>query len=260
MRYIGIVSMIFLISCSGQTNSKKVDSATIVQEAIVEYTTEPDSDFNDFILHFGFNPDFQKSRIKFPLNYVDLEAESQIKEDSWIHDPLYVGLEAITDISNGIKLNNKSKERVFSWIKTESRISKNYYFKMEKDQWFLFKIDIRKDSVDNNKEDFISFLGHFCKDSIFQKQRIEFPLNMTFLDNDYNEVKESWNQEQWQFTSFYYDCDSIAILYYDSNRSFKDTDYRILYINGVENGINAKFTFERIGSKWVMTKYEDYST
>ncbi|MPL94428.1 hypothetical protein SDC9_40581 [bioreactor metagenome] len=252
--------MILLFSCSSRTNSKKVDSEPIDQEAIVEHIIESDLDFNDFILHFGFNPDFQKSRIKFPLKYVDLKTESLIKEDAWINDHLYSGLEAITDISNGRKVNKESNERVFSWIKTESKISKNYYFKMENEQWFLLKIEIKQDSVDQNNEDFISFLGEFCKDSIFQTQRINFPLDMTFLDNDYNEVKENWNQEQWKFSRFYYDCDSIAILYYDSHRNFKDTDYRILIINGVENGINAQFTFERIEGKWFMTKYEDYST
>jgi hypothetical protein len=260
MRYLGFILMIFLISCSSGTNSKKIDSEAISQEPLVEKNSQLDRDFNDFILHFGFNQDFQKLRIKFPLEFVNLGIISVIDEDLWINDRLYVELEAITDVSNGIKVNDKSNERVFSWINTQSRINKNHYFKREKDQWFLVKIEIIKDSLDLNKEDFYSFLCEFCKDSIFQKQRIKFPLDMNYLDDDFNEVTENWNHEKWKFSRFYYDCDSIATLYYDFQRTFKDTDLRILFIHGVENGINAQFTFERINGNWVMTKYKDYST
>ena len=245
MRYLVLIIMILLISCACRTDSSKVDSDTNAQEAIIEDDSQPDSTFNDFILQFGFNSDFQKS---------------VITENTWINDRLYVDLEAITDISNGLKVNDKSNERVFSWIKTQSGISKNYYFKRDKDQWFLLKIEIIKDLVDENKEDFCSFLGKFCKDSVFQKQRIHFPLDMNYLDDDFNEVKENWTQEKWKFSRFYYNCDSIATLYYDFQRTFKDTDLRILIIQGFNNGINAQYTFKRINDIWIMIKYEDYST
>ncbi len=260
MRYLGLILMILLISCASRTDSPKVDSNSNGQEAIIENNSQPDSTFNDFILQFGYNPDFQKLRIRFPLEFVNLETKSVITENSWINDRLYVDLEAITDVSNGLKVNDKSNERVFSWIKTQSGTSKNYYFKKDKGHWYLFKIEISKDLVDQNKEDFYSFIGKFCKDSVFQKQRIHFPLDMNYLDDDFNEVKENWTQEKWKFSRFYYDCDSIATLYYDFQRTFKDTDLRILIIQGFNNGINAQFTFERINAIWVMTKYEDYST
>ena len=170
MRYLVLIIMILLISCACRTDSSKVDSDTNAQEAIIEDDSQPDSTFNDFILQFGFNSDFQKLRIKFPLEFINLETISVITENTWINDRLYVDLEAITDISNGLKVNDKSNERVFSWIKTQSGISKNYYFKRDKDQWFLLKIEIIKDLVDENKEDFCSFLGKFCKDSVFQSR------------------------------------------------------------------------------------------
>lgn len=246
MRFFVIIFLVALISCSNLTDSQNLNSET-------------DSSFNSFILQFGFNPDFQKLRIKFPLKYDSLGSEI-IREDSWIHDRLYVDLEAITDISNGLKEDENSDERVFTWIHTNTGINKNYYFKKVEGQWLLTKIDIKKRAVDSNQEDFYSFLSNFCKDSIFQKQRIKFPLDITYLDNDFNEVKENRNKEKWRFTRFYYDCDSIAKTYHDYQLTFKATNERILKIVGVENGINARFTFRRIDNKWVMTKYEDYST
>lgn len=260
MRYLSFIILTLLISCTGPTKSPKVDSDSNGQETILEIDSQPDQTFNDFILRFGFNPEFQKLRTKFPLEFVNLESKSLITKNSWTHDKLFVELEAVTDISNGLKIDDKSDERVFSWIKTQSGTSKNYYFKRDNDQWFLLRIKIIKDSVDENKEDFYSFLGKFCKDSVFQKQRIHFPLDMNYLDDDYNTVKENWNQEKWKFSRIYYYCDSISNLYYDFQRTFKDTDQRILIIQGVENGINEQLTFERINGLWIMTKYENYST
>ena len=83
---------------------------------------------------------------------------------------------------------------------------------------------------------------------------------MTYLDDDFNEVKENRPSENWRYQGLYYQCDSIATIYYDFRRSFEDTDIRILNINGVENGINVAYTFKRIDNQWFMIKYEDYST
>ena len=90
--------------------------------------------------------------------------------------------------------------------------------------------------------------------------RIYYPLDLTTLDDDYNEIKKTVNKENWTFTNLYYDCDSISMLYYDFDRTFKDTDTRTLIIHGIENGINAQSSFKRIDNKWMMTEYVDIST
>jgi hypothetical protein len=260
MKYLGFILLTLLISCTNRTKSNKTISESEEIDSLTHEYLRPDTDFNDFILQFGFNPDFQKLRIKFPLSYSSLESNIEIPSNNWHHEKLYVELEAITDVSNGSKPNEKSNERVFSWVNTNSHISKNYYFRKEKGLWYLVKIDLKAYSQSNDNEDFFKYLGSFCKDSVFQKQRISFPLNMTTLDGDFNEIHEEITQEKWRFTRFYYNCDSISVFYYDFNRDFKDTDERRLFIHGVENGINALFTFKRINKIWMMIKYEDYST
>jgi hypothetical protein len=260
MKYFEIILLFLLISCSSRSNFNKTESDLKSTDSLsLEYSI-PDSSFHDFILQFGFNPDFQKLRIKFPLEFVNFESKTLISADKWINDRLYVVLESISDISNGLKVNEKSDERVFTWTHTDSHISKNYYFKKKDQLWYLLKIAIIRDSIDIDQEDFYSFLGKFCNDSIFQKQRIFFPLDMTYLDDDYNEVNESLPQDKWKFQGFYYDCDSVATLFYNFNKDIKDTDERILMIHGVENGISAQYTFKRVNKNWILIKHEDYST
>jgi hypothetical protein len=225
-----------------------------------EKNIDANANFNDFAYQFGFNSDFQKSRIKFPLEYDNLGNITSVKENKWNPDRLYSNQEAFTEIGNGLNKKEKSNERVFSWIKLKTGISKNYYFKKENDHWFLTKIDVKKEPVAADKENFYMFLSKFCSDSVFQKKHIKFPVDMTFLDEDFNEINEEGNAEDWSYTNFNYNSDSISTMYYDFNRTFENTDTRTLEINGVENGINVQLTFKKVRNKWLLIRFEDYST
>jgi hypothetical protein len=260
MKYVIFLSLFLLYSCSSSNETKEVKAPNVVAEASIDMFAHIDTSFWDFAVNFGFNEDLQKQRVMFPLEYEELGVSSLIDSSRWKHDRLFVDLEAITEISNGLKENNRTTEKVFTWIDTQTSISRNYYFKKRKGKWHLYKISSIKENGIDNEEDFYSFLGNFCKDSIFQKQRIKFPLDMTTLDNDYNDRREFIKSDQWRFTSLYYECDSISTTFDDFDRSFKNTNQRILIIHGVENGINAHFTFEKDSGKWIMTKYEDHST
>ncbi len=257
-RQIGIILFTFLISCSPRTDTNHKNIKGQIPPSISTLTV-PDSTFKDFLLEFCFNEDFQKSRIKFPLHFNGMGTVSAISLSNWKYDPIYVNLEAVTDVWNGLKTDENSNERVFSWIQTQDRKSKNYYFVRKNKLWFLEKIEIIADSSTTSSEDFYSFLGRFGKDSVFQKERIKFPLDMITIDDNYDPVKTKVNMENWIFTKFYYDCDSVAVLFHNKDRKSPDTDKRILMIYGVENGINASHTFKKIDNKWMLIEYEDTS-
>ncbi|NEM98830.1 DUF4348 domain-containing protein [Pontibacter burrus] len=260
MRYVISLSFLLLYSCSSSNDPNEVQAPNVVAEANIDMFAHIDSSFWDFAVNFGFNKDLQKQRIKFPLEYEEFGVSSLIDSSRWKHERLFVDLEAITEISNGLRENKRTTEKVFTWIDTKTSVSKNYYFKKRRGKWYLDKISSVQENALDNEEDFNSFLREFCKDSVFQKQRIKFPLDMTTLDNDYNDKREFIKSDQWRYTSFYYGCDSISTTFDDFNRSFKNTNIRVLIIHGIENGINAQFTFEKDSGKWVMTKFEDHST
>lgn len=260
MKYFKLLTLLLFAGCSQANFSHMEDSAADPANSNDESNIDANANFTDFAYQFGFNSNFQKSRTKFPLEFDNLGSVTTINENKWIADKLYSNLESFTEIGNGLNKNSKSNERVFSWIKLKSGISKNYYFKKENDHWFLVKIDVKKEPVSADKENFFTFLSKFCSDSAFQKKHIKFPIDMTFLDEDFNEINEQGNLDDWNYTKFYYNSDSISTIYYDFNRNFENTDTRILEINGVENGVNAQLTFKRIRNSWKLIRFEDYST
>jgi hypothetical protein len=259
MKILGVCFIIVLISCSNLSNEAegKISNQTNSEK---NKESNSDSTFQDFILQFGFDYKFQQQRILFPIVVEKFGIKTTVEKGSWKNDRLFVDLEAITDVSNGIRVNENSIERIFSWTNVKSGARKNYYFKKQSGEWFLFKIEYEKYLIPKNGEDFYLFLSRFCTDSVFQKQRIQFPLDVKCLDDDYNEKQEKRIEDKWRFRGFYYECDSIATLFYDFNRTFEDTDDRILEINGVENGVDIKCTFKRLKNHWVLIKLEDYST
>lgn len=260
MKYLLFLSVILLYSCTYSNDTKENQIQKTIANTSLDEFAHVDSSFYEFLINFGFNESLQKNRIKFPLEYEEAGIKSFLASNTWKHDRLFVDLEAITEISDGLEEKGEASEKIFSWVNTQTLFSRNYYFKKQKGKWRLVKVALIKEKVYDNGENFYSFLGKFCKDSIFQKQRINYPLDMTTLDNDYNEKREYIKSDKWRFSSFYYGCDSISNLYNSFNPSFSTPNKRILLIHGVENGINAQFTFKKISGKWLLVKYEDYST
>ena len=260
MKHLIIILAILLTSCLNRSEPLKSDSVTKSLEINENSIVVSDTIFDNFIGEFGFNPDLQKSRISFPLDYDSLGIKTSIEKDKWINDRLFVDRESITYISNELGNDERSMERVFSWINTQTQISKNYYFKKNNSKWYLVQIIIIRETTDQNNENFYSFLSSFCQDSIFQKQRVHFPIKITKLNDDFEPVNITITEKEWKFTGFYFNSDGLAVTYYDFLRTFKDTDVRILNTRGNGNGISATIKFQRIGNKWFMTRLNDQST
>jgi hypothetical protein len=260
MKHLVIILSILLTSCLNRSEPRKSDSVTKSLEINENSIVVSDTIFGNFIAEFGFNPDLQKSRISFPLDYDSLGIKTSVEKDKWINDRLFVDRESITYISNELENDESSMERVFSWINTQTQISKNYYFKKNNSKWYLVQISIIRETPDQNNENFYSFLSSFCQDSIFQKQRVQFPIKITTLNDDFEPVNITITEKEWKFTGFYFNSDKLAVIYYDFLRTFKDTDVRILNTRGNGNGISATIKFQKIGNKWFMTRLNDQST
>lgn len=260
MKHVLIILSILLTSCLNRSEHPKSDSGTKSQDINENYIVAPDTIFDDFVAEFGFNPDLQKSRISFPLAFDSLGIKTLIEKDKWINDRLFVDLESITYISNELKNDESSGERVFSWINTQTQISKNYYFKKDNSSWYLVQMSIIRENPDPNNENFYSFLSSFCQDSVFQKQRVLFPIKITTLNDDFEPLNITVTEKEWKYTGFYFKSDGLGVTYNDFLRTFKDTDVRILNTKGNGNGISATIKFQRIGNKWFMTSLNDQST
>jgi len=112
-----------------------------------------------------------------------------------------------------------------------------------------------------SEEDFRDFLSKFNSDSIFQINRVIFPLNYHSLDDDYNPISERIERNEYLKMNFEY------------SEGFKDRDYdkytqeiiingdsAIIEIRGIENGIHSDVLFKKVKGKWYLKEIREEST
>ena len=106
-------------------------------------------------------------------------------------------------------------------------------------------------------ENFKTFWKSFVADSVFQKERTQFPL--TYIYFQYGEIEEEHDDmiteklsaDDWWFL--------ILEDQYSKNKFKKENDKYIVEQVGIENGIYIKFTFAAIDGKWYLIRMVDQS-
>ena len=125
----------------------------------------------------------------------------------------------------------------------------------------VFSQETTKINNQNKNEEFESFLYKFSSDSVFQINRIKFPLEYVTLNYDtYEEIKTTIDKKNWRMDYLFMNEEKRSQIYDNFSLSFKDTDERVFCWHKVENGINVMYFFKRIEGKWYLIKFEDTST
>lgn len=113
-------------------------------------------------------------------------------------------------------------------------------------------------------EKFREFLGNFSGDTMFQLNRIQFPLQIVLLDENYtNYVHKKIDKKDWIHENIYFSlsCNEIfPQVYYDFEMDSEQSPERVVAWRGIDNGIAIFYYFKLIGGKWFLVKKEDYST
>ena len=134
---------------------------------------------------------------------------------------------------------------------------------MGKDQVGLYTLE--KDSTgqvvlnDNSKENFDNFIYRFISDSLFQLERINFPLKsstQTDLDEEDTRLIE---KKDWKIVRLFGQEEYRPQIYDNFTREFRDTDERLFCWEGIENGIYVEYKFQRLSGLWYLIEYNDYS-
>ncbi len=123
-----------------------------------------------------------------------------------------------------------------------------------------FKNKLNSKSIkEYNNEDFNRFFFSFMTDSVFQKNRIIFPLK--YYTTDINLMKDTVihiQKKDWIHKPFYINSASERTQIYDNfDLSLRRTNQRLLHWYGVETGGNSKYYFEGIKGKWFLIKKWD---
>jgi hypothetical protein len=109
-------------------------------------------------------------------------------------------------------------------------------------------------------ENFQTFIKNFFSDSIFQKSRIKFPLNIYDLDRNklwaiiLKEPADTLKilvRNKWDFFS------SLATDSLQYEVKIKFTNNRVIYVErGINFGISTIYNFKNINNKWFLIRLE----
>lgn len=109
------------------------------------------------------------------------------------------------------------------------------------------------------KENFDDFIYKFINDSLYQLDRIKFPLKslvQTDIDNvDTTEIEKG----NWKIDRLFRLDNYKAQIYDNFDRELRDTDKRLFCWEGVENGIYVEYKFQRLNGRWYLIEYNDFS-
>lgn len=108
------------------------------------------------------------------------------------------------------------------------------------------------------KEDFDDFILKFISDSLYQLDRIKFPLKSQQSDSD--EVDSTIiEKSNWKTVRLFWGEQYKPQIYDNFKREMRDTDERLFCWEGIENGINVEYRFNRIKGLWYLTEFNDFS-
>lgn len=114
----------------------------------------------------------------------------------------------------------------------------------------------------SQNENFENFIVKFSQDSIFQINRIIFPLK--YITWDYSSDKEITVQiekSKYKFDKLYYSLqyssEAYTIFYDNFDCKFRDTDEMVFRWRGFTD-MDRRYYFKRIDNKWFLVKILDY--
>jgi hypothetical protein len=110
-------------------------------------------------------------------------------------------------------------------------------------------------------EAFNKFFEKFRNDSLFQIDRVAFPVATWIWETGEEKPEQKTiNKEDWRFLDFHYDqsfANREVDAYTQEVKVYGDTVK--LEIRGVDNGIYTDFEFTRQKGKWYLVTEKDYS-
>lgn len=112
------------------------------------------------------------------------------------------------------------------------------------------------------QEPFRDFLLEFVDNPEFQRERIVFPLpSVTFNPATGKSDSTLIRREDWKYNEFAIFRTEFQVRIYDNfSRTLRESDERVLSVEGNGNGINYGYFFQRREGRWFLLRILDEST
>lgn len=271
---IGVLvsSLFFTTGCFDKTprGNGSLDSDTVASDSmpadsisqVVEETPMPvaaDELFDDFFFNFAASRKVQKERVKFPLPVDNFGKQSVMEHNAWRRERFFMSQGYYTLIFNKYSQTRLVKDTTVSNVMVERiAITKGmvtrWHFARVRGLWYMN--GMRKMSIRQHPDAaFLKFYQHFATDSAFQQHSLCDPVIFTGPDpdDDFSTMTGEIMPEQWPMFAPWLPSGTIFNIMYGAE-PYPVTNFRVLLLRGIANGLQMEMQFVKQGGKWRLKK------
>ena len=218
--------------------------------------------FVDFFYNFAGDLRFQRHRIVFPLICREDDDTTTIAQQEWAEVNRFGEQEfyaMIYEREQDLELQNDTAVQSVSveWIYLQEDYTERLNFHRINGQWML--TDILKGRTSNMpNSDFLRFYGQFVADSTFQHESLDLPLRLTLTSEDGEEAaeEETLSAEDWFNMREELPIPHDELVHLDYGQTSISQNRKTLLMQGLGNGLQMKFLFNKDGENWKLIAIE----
>ena len=276
---IAFVLGCLLVSCKDKKMINVFDEENEVEEDSIEAfvgdtlhlfeEVEPpaavDELFDDFLYNFIDDARFQSQRIVYPLPCKTVGAdgsEEKLTKEDWQrydHFENQEGLAVIYEREQDYELaKDTSMQHVgVEWIPLTRQDVENFHFNRVNGQWKLTDI-VKRQRDDMPNGDFLDFYARFVADSTFQRESLSEPVKVILTSEDGEEEPEveQVNADEWFEMRESLPLPSDVLVNVNYGQASISQNKKILLLQGLSNGMQMKFKFNKEGDNWFLHEIE----
>ena len=265
-----------LLSCKDSKMTNAIDNEDEMEEDSIEAFVgdtlhlfeeeEPpaavDELFDDFFYNFIDDARFQGQRIAYPLPCKEGDESEKLTKQDWAQYDHFKNQEVLSVLYEREQDYALSKDTSMQhvgveWIQLKDDDVERFQFNRVGGKWMLTEIDKKKRGNMPNG-DFLNFYAKFMADTVFQGKSLAEPLKVILTSDDGEEEpqEEFLTVEEWFEMRHSLPLPTEEIVNVDYGQACISQNKKTLLLQGISNGMQMKFKFNKDGDDWKLMEVE----
>lgn len=218
--------------------------------------------FDDFFYNFIDDARFQGQRIAYPLPCTEGDESEKLTKQDWAQYDHFKNQEVLSVLYEREQDYALSKDTSMQhvgveWIQLKDDDVERFQFNRVGGKWMLTEIDKKKRGNMPNG-DFLNFYAKFMADTVFQGKSLAEPLKVILTSDDGEEEpqEEFLTVEEWFEMRHSLPLPTEEIVNVDYGQACISQNKKTLLLQGISNGMQMKFKFNKDGDDWKLMEIE----
>ena len=218
--------------------------------------------FDDFFYNFIDDARFQGQRIAYPLPCKEGDESEKLTKQDWAQYDHFKNQEVLSVLYEREQDYALSKDTSMQhvgveWIQLRDDDVERFQFNRVGGKWMLTEIDKKKRGNMPNG-DFLNFYAKFMADTVFQGKSLAEPLKVILTSDDGEEEpqEEFLTVEEWFEMRHSLPLPTEEIVNVDYGQACISQNKKTLLLQGISNGMQMKFKFNKDGDDWKLMEIE----